>query len=188
MIDRGLLERNLGSFMYRHRLPICRSQVGILRFVMLLTAMACVVGVPIVQAVVPAMPATTQSLFPKIVAGYVYSSMGAKVGGVSVTVKMINGGTTTDTQSATSTAEGFYSVVFDKSVWDVGYTIRVEVSKNALTGSNETLALSDADLPVQYVNATLGTEIPEFGCLWPVVGGSALVILLASFRLRGKKP
>ena len=123
---------------------------------------------------------------PKPIQGYVYTLGGLPVQGANVTVKMINGGTTVNTQWVDSTgADGFYGVTFEPNKWGIGWTIRVEATKAPDLGVNVTVC--DAEFS-QWVDVTLGLVIPEFSGYAPVFLAFVLVaVLAASSSKRARK-
>lgn len=190
MIDKKLLERNMRSFMYAH--PRKRNKVA--RFLAAIAVMAVVGAVPLSSALIQSHDASdgggqsaevlaNPHVDPKLVTGYVYEQAGGFASGVTVTVSMINNGTPVDTQTAPflTGADGFYGVTFDKEKWGFTWTIRIEATRATETGINMTTC--DAEFS-QYLNATLGVDIPEFSSYVPVVGGVLFVAVLTAISSR----
>jgi len=130
------------------------------------------------------------AFWPKNVKGYILDHMGAPVEGANVTIEMWNNSTLRKTFYEDSTAsDGFYTVTFEGKDWDENNTIKVTARLGEFTASNSTLANS---MPIQYVNVTLWTVIPEFGALlgspltFVSIGLVAIVIL--SVRARRRNP
>jgi hypothetical protein len=175
LIDKEILEQVMRSFMYTH--PVRRWNMKHLLVVLLVVA--AVVAVPVSTAVLPARNVTA-SLFPKIIDGTVRDLGGIPVPGVNVTVRMYDGAVLKATQFYDATnAAGFYTVTFEMSQWDIGYTITVDVKKDAATGSTSTTANDEA---VQTMDVTLGTNIPEFSGYLPVVAAGAVVVIVLAAR------
>ena len=194
MIERELLERNIRSFMYKHpaRTTNAKHTFAILGVIVAIAATPFAFVMISVGSGGPAggsNDASSQAqLFPRPVAGYIYDAGGAPVNGANVIVKMINlVGTVTDTQAQTTLSDGFYAVSFDQANWDVNYTIRIEATKTPDIGINETVCLSVDDVPVQWLNATMGTIIPEFSNYVPVIGSVILGAILAAGYSRRKR-
>ncbi|MGB2582329.1 MAG: hypothetical protein WBD03_07660 [Thermoplasmata archaeon] len=138
------------------------------------TVVVTIVAVFMVSAMlfVPAQTdAASQGTF---VRGWIWDSEYRNVTGASVVVNMTDGGSTVSSKSDTTDEEGFYSVGFLLSEWDVGNEIWIIVTYEGKQDTNHTPAI---DSLVQYVNLTYTFEIPEFG--------SVTGMAVAAFALGG---
>jgi hypothetical protein len=194
LIDRELLERNIRSFMYKHPARMTNAKhtftmLGVILAILAAPFASAMMAVDSGGSVGGSNDAGMQAqLFPRPVAGYIYDAVGVPVNGASVTVKMINlVGTVTETQTQTTASDGFYSVSFAQANWDINYTIRIEATKNAQTGINETACLSVDDMPIQWLDATLGTIIPELSSYAPVVVSGFMMVSLAVIASRRRE-
>ena len=125
---------------------------------------------------------------PKIVQGYAYDDTGNPLGGVVVTVVVIDKDThlVKDTQTdTTGSPDGYYSVSFDTFIWNIGDTIRATGTYNSVDQPNETLADASA---VQDIDINFTTAIPQFGSVLGFAVAAGLVcavgILFVSYRRR----
>jgi len=141
-------------------------------YIAMMAVIAATVAIPVSSILMPAQHAEGAQPSTHVVNGYVYDSGKAPVAGASVTVKVFNGPTLTDTETTTSLSNGLYSVTIGPNLWDAGYTITIDASKDTMTGSNQTTC--NLEEP-QYLNVTLTTVIPEFNDLAPVVGGMLVI-------------
>jgi len=118
---------------------------------------------------------------PLIVDGTIYSSTGTKVPGASVNVSISNGATLRSWQTTSSDVNGFYTVTFGNSDWDVGNTITVSAVKGLSSGQNSTTAVDTVEMTI---DVHFGAVIPEFGgpALALVLAGVAVPIVLLARR------
>ena len=123
-----------------------------------------------------------------VVTGTVYDSGGSPVIGAEVNVSMYDGETLRSYYQDTTTSDGNYTATFGPLMgapWGVGDTILVVAEDGEYTGTNSTTA---QECPLQYVNVTLSTVIPEFGelgSLVPIAG--VLSIFMAFFFARRER-
>jgi hypothetical protein len=131
------------------------------------------------------------SIFPVNVRGFVEDSAHNRLNGANVKVEIVR---TSDsyvraTQYYDTLTNGFYTVSFDGSVWDPNDMIRVTATYGGDSNQNSTLATVD---PVQYVNVTLSTVIPEFGDILgspiSVVSIGLIAVIVVVCRRREKSP
>ena len=102
----------------------------------------------------------------KIVRGWIWDDAGNNVTGASVVVNIIAPDTSTRaTDSELSDADGWYSITFGPSDWEIGDTIQVICTYESSQEDEEIAAISSAGSPYQYVNITFPFEIPQFGSL-----------------------
>lgn len=98
---------------------------------------------------------------PKQVRGFVWDMHWNPVQGANVTVESVKGAVVIKTLYVDATdSNGYYTVSFGPSDWDVGNTLRVTARYDVYSTVNSTGA---ADSPYQWVNASLSFAIPEFG-------------------------
>jgi len=118
---------------------------------------------------------------PKIVWGHVSDSLRNPVVGSNVVVKMKDGSTVRSTLSTTTNSAGFYTVTFDRLVWDVGNTVEVNASLGSMYAVNSTAA--DAN-PDQVVDVLFTVPIPEFSSAFVIVGAMVVLLVLLRSRIR----
>lgn len=123
---------------------------------------------------------------PKQVRGYVWDVDGRLVQGISVTinVRWASDDTVRSTLTDTSDENGYFSVSFGPSDWDIGDRIQVIGTHESNQQSNSTTA---DDLPFQWCNVTFPYAIPEFGSVigFAIAGGliaAVAVVFLVSKR------
>lgn len=142
------------------------------------------VSIAVLMTAMAALLPTQTSAGPQdmSVRGYVWDSEYRDVEGASVVINIKDGETVRSTDSDTSDANGFYSVMFAAAEWEVGDTIEVIFTFESRQDTNWTTAI---DATIQYVNMTFSFEIPEFGSLLGlalaaialgVVGTAAVVV------------
>ena len=123
-----------------------------------------------------------------VVMGTVYDSLGDPAVGADVNVSMYDGATLRSYQTDVTDSLGMYALTFGGMggvEWGVGDTILVEAEYNEESGTNSTTA---HDSPLQQIDVTIGTVIPEFGDLGtivPVVG--VFGIFMAFFFARKER-
>jgi hypothetical protein len=153
----------------------------------------CMVAAGLLLATMVAAPASqedarlesTPSDEPTFVTGTVYDSGETPVIGADVNVSMYDGATLRSYATDQTDSQGKYLIEFGFLMgpeWGVGDTIVVVAEYNEQSGVNSTVAVVG---PMQYVNVTIGTVIPEFGDLGvvlPVVG--VLGMFMALFFAR----
>lgn len=125
---------------------------------------------------------------PTIVTGTVYDFGGVPVIGAEVNVSMYDGETLRSYDKDTTDSDGEYMVTFGPFVgvpWGVGDEIRIVAESGDYSGTNSTTA---QDCPLQYVNVTLSTVIPEFGGLGSLVpiAGILGIFMAFFFARRGR--
>lgn len=130
---------------------------------------------------------TSAATGPKYVRGFVWDMGWNPVQGANVTVESVNGAVVVKTLYVDATDSiGYYSVTFDPSSWDIGYTLRVTARYDIHSVVNSTTAV---EWPYQWVNASLSFEIPEFGnsivAGLTISGFAAMIIVMISRRRRG---
>ena len=135
------------------------------------TVLSTALTLAIVTMLQSAAPASA-ALFPKVVDGLVFDSVGTPLENAYVTVKILRASdnTTRATQNYWTDETGFYTVTFDGAYWDEGDTIQVIAEFNSAQRSNSTLADSG---PWQTIDVEYPYEIPEFGGYWPTLIGLA---------------
>jgi len=103
----------------------------------------------------------TAATNPKSVRGYVWDSVGNLVNGADVTVNIMQGAVIRSTLTDVTDSAGFYSVLFPADQWDVGDMIDVAATFSGSPSNPNSTAATSAN--VQWINATLLIEIPDFG-------------------------
>ncbi len=166
------------------RLHSRRSRKG---FVLLAVLIVCAIVLPV--AVIRGMPhardVNVASTVPKVVDGYIYQSDGVTPAvGATVIATVWNGTTLHATLSTTSDSLGFYTVTFGPTDWDIGFIIIVGALLGVQGGEGTSVADST---PVQTINVTLGTVIPEFSLPGISVVVAAMIGLLVVVRWRGRQ-
>jgi len=157
------------SFVSNLRINRCVSIVASLAFI--LTALALVPEHAAAQG------------FPKAVIGTVRDQAGTPVQGALVIVKMFDGTTEKDSQSATTNTLGRYTTTFGDAV--AGWRIEASATYNSQTETNITTCDGVA---TQTVDITFQFEIPEFGTmLGMIVAGLALGIVAVTVLSRKRK-
>ncbi|MBN1677608.1 MAG: hypothetical protein JW880_03635 [Candidatus Thermoplasmatota archaeon] len=128
----------------------------------LAAALVVLVSVALISAISWGSERTSAGSGPKNVRGYVWDSAGIPVPGANATVRMYNGAVLVDTQYYDATEpDGFYTVTFGFDKWYEDYTIELTATSGIYTDVNSTTAVEGK--PYQWVNATLGFLVPEFG-------------------------
>ena len=131
------------------------------------------------------------SVMPVNVRGYVEDLAHNKIQGANVTVEMVNtASVVTATRWYDSTlSSGLYTVSFEGSYWDPGFTIRVTARYGSDTGQSSATATID---PIQWVNVTMSITIPEFGGLlglsMPFVTFGMIAMFVVGYRSRRREP
>jgi len=123
---------------------------------------------------------------PKQVRGYIWDNTGRDLEGADVTVNIRYPDTSLrSTLSDTSDANGYYSVTFGPSDWDIGNTIEVISTYDSNQETNSTSANAN---PFQWVNITYPFGIPEFGStLGILVAGGFLGAVSIAMLSRKKR-
>jgi len=181
LVDSKILEQTMRSFMYRH--PVGGRHMR--HAITIIVIVAAVIAVPFSALLVPAHHAGA-ALGPKIVDGYIRDTGGSPVSGANVTVKVFDGATLRATQYYVplTGSDGFYTVTFRETQYDVGNTILVTATKGLQTGTNSAAIVDEEP---QSIDVTLDVIIPEFSGYLPVVGGTLLVAALALGASRGRR-
>jgi hypothetical protein len=158
------------------------------RVAVLIVSLLCVAAIAgiVMDPSSGAAPAEVTSVFPTDVRGYVRDGGGNPLEGADVTVSMIKPDTTLRASwTDTTDSDGLYITTFAPSEWEVGDTIQVVAEYGLESGSNSVAA---ADVPIQYVDVTVGTAIPEFSDLGTVASvGGMLAMFLVVFSARRRK-
>lgn len=128
---------------------------------------------------------TSAATHAKTVRGYVWDSVGRDIEGASVLINIKDGESIVSSDSDTTDANGFYSVIFNDFEWDIGNTIEVISMYESSEEINSTVA---DDSFVQWVNVSYTFEIPQFGGGMGllIAGGFLGAIAIASFTRRKK--
>jgi len=152
-------------------------------------AMVLIVAFALIAALSLGSQSTSAGVGPKGVRGYVWDSLRNPVPNANVTVKMYNGAVLMATQYYDATEpNGFYTVTFGDSQWNPGWTIQLTAGYEIYSIVNSTVAVDGA--PYQWLNATLGFTIPEFGsgltAGLTIASSMAMVIAMLAIRRRGK--
>jgi hypothetical protein len=114
---------------------------------------------------------------PKQVKGYIWDNAGRLVEGADVTINMLAQSDLSirASYSETTPSDGYYSVSFGMSEWDIGDTIQVIATFNGNQEPNSTAATSTFS---QWVNVSFDFEIPEFGgYLGLLIAGGAIGVV-----------
>ncbi len=123
---------------------------------------------------------------PKQVRGYARDVNGSLIQGIPVTINIRWAGDDSirATLAASSDENGYYSVTFEYTQWDIGDRIQVIATHGANQVSNSTVAV---DFPFQYCNVTFSYAIPEFGSIVGFVIAGGLIAAVAMVFLVSKK-
>lgn len=121
----------------------------------------------------------------KVVMGVVRDVAANPLVGADVTVSMMDGNTVIATKSAQTDSSGSYSVSFEWSEWEPGYTIEATAEYNSLQEVTDSAA--DASSP-QQVDIAYPFEIAQFGSLIGFLAAAALVGIVGAVLVRrGRK-
>jgi hypothetical protein len=123
---------------------------------------------------------------PKQVRGYARDVDGRLIQGIPVTINIrwASDDSVRATLAASSDENGYYSVTFEYSQWDIGDRIQVIATHGSNQVSNSTIA---DDFPFQYCNVTFPYEIPEFGSMIGFIIAGGLIAAAAMVFLVSKK-
>jgi hypothetical protein len=151
----------------------------------------CVIALAVTTALLvsywpePATKSEAQSIFPKPVRGYVWDSADTLIIGADVTVNIKQGEVIRSTLTDTTDSAGLYAVAFESDQWDVGDTIEVIASYSGSESPPNSTAATSA--LVQWVNATICIEIPEFSNVGKVLSVTGMVGILTMFVFARKR-
>lgn len=158
------------------------------RVAVLIVSLLCVVAFAglTMESSSGAAPAEATSIFPTDVRGYVRDGGGNPLVGADVTVSMIKPDTTLRASwTDTTDSDGLYITTFAPSEWEIGDTIQVDADYGGDSGSNSAVAV---DVPIHYVDVTVGTAIPEFSDLGTVASIAGVMgVFMMFFSARRKK-
>jgi len=123
---------------------------------------------------------------PKQVRGYARDVDGRLIQGIPVTINIRWAGDDSirATLTASSDENGYYSVTFEYTQWDIGDRIQVIATHGANQVSNSTVAV---EFPFQYCNVTFPYAIPEFGSIVGFVIAGGLIAAVAMVFLVSRK-
>lgn len=123
---------------------------------------------------------------PKQVRGIVWDAVYNELEGADVIVT-IRDPSIRATLSDITDANGYYSVTFGPSDWDIGNTIEVNATYDSNQETNSTSAI---DSPSQWVNVTIaGFVIPEFGDIGMLIAviGLLTMFMAVAWRRRSQQ-
>ncbi|MBE0517768.1 MAG: hypothetical protein IH630_00900 [Thermoplasmata archaeon] len=129
--------------------------------------------------------ASSASLAPMDVKGYIYDGSYGLIVGADVTVTTKDGETIIAIYDTTSDPDGYYKITFGPSEYNYGCTIEVTATDGIDTNTNWTVAADSALW--NYVNVTLADEIPEFGGVYGLSMVFAVSGIMAIFIVMGRK-
>jgi hypothetical protein len=128
----------------------------------------------------------------KIVRGYVWDKVGRTVEGADVTVNIrwASDDTIRSTLTEATNSDGFYSVSFGMSDWDIGDRIQTIATYNSIQDDNSTIATNSNIWPIQFLNVTFAFEIPQFGSTLGLViaGGAVGAVAVVSLVVLRRQP
>jgi len=122
----------------------------------------CTVALLVASMVVLPCASAAPGTFPKWVRGTIWDAAHRPVSGAQVTVQSINGTTVLDTQTDTTSAEGYYLVQFQAGKWDTRTGNHFNITATCPSGQGYNTTTVDAE-NTQWLNVTYVFEIAEFG-------------------------
>jgi hypothetical protein len=123
---------------------------------------------------------------PKQVRGHARDVDGRLIQGIPITVniRLASDDSVRATLTASSDEDGYYSVTFEYTQWDIGDRIQVIATHGANQVTNNTTAI---DFPFQWCNVTFPYAIPEFGSVIGFVVAGGLIAAVAMVFLVSKR-